>query len=296
MAGDWMKIELELPDKPEIHAMAGMLGIDPDAVVGKLIRVWQWFDKHTTDGNAHGVSFALVDRVTSVSGFGESMSFVGWLEQHDKTLVMPRFDRHTSKSAKTRALGAKRVANFNAKPNADTNANTNGASVSDALPREEKRRDKEHTADKPAAFCFKTTLLEAGGMPDLVTDWMKVRSKLKATNTKTAFTMFMGQVSKAGYTVNQALEICCARSWKGFEAEWVKDVKPVTSEEQVKADPAEAQRSKEWAQFEYAVRSFRETVWPDGMEADRLRRAAEIQEIANSFGVTFERPLLEVAA
>jgi hypothetical protein len=105
-----MKIELELPDKPEVHAMAGMLNIDSDAVVGKLIRVWQWFDKHTTDGNAYGVTYSLLDRITNVTGFSESMVLVGWLEQKDKILHMPKFDRHTSASAKTRASTAKRVA------------------------------------------------------------------------------------------------------------------------------------------------------------------------------------------
>ena len=130
MAGDWMKIELELPDKQEVHAIANQLNIDPDAVVGKLIRVWQWFDKHTTDGNAYGVTYSLVDRITSITGFGEAMSFVGWLEQNDKVLTMPKFDRHTSNSAKTRALTANRVQK---KRNADV--------TMQALPREEKRRD-----------------------------------------------------------------------------------------------------------------------------------------------------------
>jgi hypothetical protein len=141
MAGDWMKIELELPDKPEVHAIAGMLNIDPDCVVGKLIRVWQWFDKHTVDGNAYGVTYSLPDRISGVIGFGEAMAFVGWLEHHDKTLVMPKFDRHTSASAKTRALTAKRVASHKTKSNANSNDVGNGAGVSDALPREEKRRD-----------------------------------------------------------------------------------------------------------------------------------------------------------
>ena len=84
------------------------------------------------------------------------------------------------------------------------------------------------TAMKADGFSFPTALLEAGGNPDLVADWLKVRAKLKATNTKSAFNLFMGQVAKAGYTVNQALEICCARSWKGFQADWVKDIKPAT--------------------------------------------------------------------
>jgi len=133
MAGDWMKIELELPDKPEVHSIAAMLNIDPDAVVGKLIRIWQWFDKHTTDGNAFGVTYSLPDRISGVSGFAEAMVFVGWLEQNDKTLTMPKFDRHTSNSAKTRAQTQKRVAKIR-----------NAATVTEALP-EKRREEKNNT-------------------------------------------------------------------------------------------------------------------------------------------------------
>ena len=135
MAGDWMKVELELPDKPEVHAISNMLNLDPDLVVGKLLRVWQWFDKHTTDGNAYGVTFSLPDRITGVTGFGESMMFVGWLEQNDKILTMPKFDRHTSQSAKKRALTNKRVDKLR---NADVTLT--------ALPREEKRREDIYTS------------------------------------------------------------------------------------------------------------------------------------------------------
>lgn len=130
MAGDWMKIELELPDKPEVHSMATTLNLDPDCIVGKLVRVWQWFDKHTVDGNAFGVTYSLLDRITRVTGFGEAMMFVGWMEQNDKTLTMPKFDRHTSASAKQRALTAKRV----------EKVRTKNVTV-EALPREEKRRE-----------------------------------------------------------------------------------------------------------------------------------------------------------
>lgn len=127
MAGDWMKIELEMPDKPEVHYIAGALNLDPDAVVGKLIRVWQWFNKHTENGNAYGVTFLLIDRITGVTGFGEAMSFAGWLDQRDKVLVMPKFDRHTSESAKKRALTNRRVAEFR-----------NAHSVTKSVTREEK--------------------------------------------------------------------------------------------------------------------------------------------------------------
>jgi hypothetical protein len=150
MAGDWMKIELELPDKPEVHYIAGALNLDPDAVVGKLMRVWSWFDKHTTDGNALGVTYSLIDRITGATGFGEAMQFAGWLEQRDKTLVMPAFDKHTSKSAKERALTAKRVAK-----------SRNGGVTPEPLAREEKRREeekKERTPRQPKTKSEETTL------------------------------------------------------------------------------------------------------------------------------------------
>lgn len=138
MAGDWMKVELELPDKPEVHYIAGVLNLDPDAVVGKLLRVWGWFDKHTENGNAVGVTFTLLDRITNVTGFAEAMAVSGWLEQDGHVLIIPNFDRHNGKSAKKRALTAKRVNQHKLKTNAEGNA----PSVNNALPREEKRREE----------------------------------------------------------------------------------------------------------------------------------------------------------
>ena len=142
MAGDWMKIELELPDKPEVHYIANALNLDPDAVVGKLIRIWQWFDKHTTDGNAFGVTYSLLDRITSVTGFGESMFLCGWMEQNDKVLTMPKFDRHTSESAKTRALTSKRVNKSRANNVTQMYENCNAENVTKTLP--EKRREEKN--------------------------------------------------------------------------------------------------------------------------------------------------------
>lgn len=139
MAGDWIKMAVDLPEKPEVWQIAGMVGIDADTVVGKLLKVWRWFDAHTESGNAAGVTYALVDHVTSVTGFGEAMSLAGWLEQNGTMLSLPHFERHNGKTAKNRALTAKRVASHKHKSNDGGNA----VSVTSALPREEKRREEE---------------------------------------------------------------------------------------------------------------------------------------------------------
>ena len=110
MAGDWIKVQTNLPDKPEVHYVAKLLNIDPDAVVGKLIRVWSWFDQNTENGDAVGVTIALLDRITFQTGFGEALLQVGWMREDGVILRMPKFDRHTSKSAKNRALTSERMA------------------------------------------------------------------------------------------------------------------------------------------------------------------------------------------
>lgn len=39
MAGDWLKFEKATLDKPEVFAIAAFTGLDPDAVLGKLLPV-----------------------------------------------------------------------------------------------------------------------------------------------------------------------------------------------------------------------------------------------------------------
>ena len=114
MAGDWLKMEVNLPEKPEVWQIAGILRIDPDAVVGKLLKVWRWFDAHTENGNANGVGFAVVDAAAGVVGFAEAMSLCGWLQQVGTSLQLPKFESHNGKTAKTRAETARRVAKHKA--------------------------------------------------------------------------------------------------------------------------------------------------------------------------------------
>jgi hypothetical protein len=137
-------MEVRLPDKPEVWQIAGMLGIDADSVVGKLLRVWGWFDAHTEDGNAASVTYPLVDRVAGVNGFAEAMAMAGWLEQRGSVLHLPNFDRHNGKTAKNRALTNERVAKHrksNAPANANANAPSNADTVTKTVTREEKRRE-----------------------------------------------------------------------------------------------------------------------------------------------------------
>lgn len=137
MAGDWIKVEVCTPDKPEVFTIAERLGLDPDTAFGKCFRVWAWWDQHNETGNAVNVSKPLIDRIAGQQCFAEAMISVGWLDLADGSCFLPKFDRHNGKTAKNRALTAKRVANFKRNGNDDGN----DALTQDALPREEKRRE-----------------------------------------------------------------------------------------------------------------------------------------------------------
>lgn len=140
MAGDWIKFEVATSDKPEVWAIAGELGIDPDAVVGKLLRVWAWFDQHTTDGNAPSVTSALLDRCVGVTGFCKAVTLAGWMVDDGNTISLPNFDAHNGETAKKRCQTAKRVAKHK-KGNAIDNAKVTQSALPNALPREDTRED-----------------------------------------------------------------------------------------------------------------------------------------------------------
>jgi hypothetical protein len=148
MAGDWVKFESATPDKPEVFEIAGALDIDPDAVVGKLLRVWIWFDQHTENGNAPVTVRALLDRKTNVPGFCDAMERAGWMRSDGENLWLPNFGRQNGQTAKNRALTAKRSAKAKERQRSG-NAKSNAPSVTrpspKPLPREEKRREEYST-------------------------------------------------------------------------------------------------------------------------------------------------------
>lgn len=87
-------------------------------------------------------------------------------------------------------------------------------SVSDPSQEEEKPAKKTRSVSVPK--------------PEEVTQeswdaWMQVRKNKKAsTLNSVAWARFKNEAQKAGLTLQQAVTICAAKEWRGFEAEWLK--------------------------------------------------------------------------
>lgn len=108
MAGDWIKVRVNLPDDPAVFRMASVHGCSTEQVVGHLIRIWAWATDQLEDGHARNVTLSQLDAVARVTGFGQSMVDVGWLVVQPDGLLFPRWERHLSQGAKQRVLATER--------------------------------------------------------------------------------------------------------------------------------------------------------------------------------------------
>jgi hypothetical protein len=249
MAGDWIKFELITLDKPEVCQIADLADIDPDAVVGKLLRVWGWFDQQTADGNAPSVTKRLLDRMTGVIGFCEHMKAVGWMIEVDGVISLPNFERHNGKTAKNRLLTAKRVANHKA-----ANGKGNARSVSSALPREDVEKSKElnpsHTPadvrDEPSAGGSPPAAPPptAGPVP-MTLDWEPDQRRLQALAVRAGLPMTLfAPEAIAGFVIHHEAKGLSktANEWLASLVNWVKrdaeQAKSAASQGNVRPFPA----------------------------------------------------------
>jgi hypothetical protein len=108
MAGDWIKVRVNLPDDPAVFRMASVHGVSTEQIVGHLIRVWAWATDQLESGHARNVTLSQLDAVARVTGFGQSMVEVGWLVVQPDGLMFPRWERHLSQGAKQRVLATER--------------------------------------------------------------------------------------------------------------------------------------------------------------------------------------------
>ena len=215
MAGDWIKFELSTFEKTEIYQIAESSGIDEDAVIGKLLRVWGWFDQQTESGNAMSVSKKLLDRLCGVTGFCDHMIKAGWMTETGDgsamTISLPNFDRHNGKTAKNRALTAKRVALHK----------VNASLTHDALPREEKRRE-EKKESKPKVDKFDAMTMKPENVSEQVwAEWCQARTESRKPLTKAMCTAQAKQL--AGHAnADEVIRKSIAAGWQGLFPDSVK--------------------------------------------------------------------------
>jgi len=140
MAGDWIKMRLDLQTHPKVVRILSATKSDKFRAIGGLHAVWSVFDTHSVDGRLAGYTPETLDHVIGWAGFAEAMIAVDWLAcDGEEALILPEFDEHNGKSGKRRAEDQKRKRNERSSPQSVRNLSENEADKK--LTREEKRRE-----------------------------------------------------------------------------------------------------------------------------------------------------------
>ena len=227
MAGDWVKLRLDLHDDPATIGIAAALGMAEDMVVGKLHRAWGWANRHTFDGNASGVTAAWLDRYVCTPGFAQAMCAVGWLVDEPGGIVFPRFDRHNSEGAKQRALTAQRVAEHRQREEraAKSNASRVTAGVTpplpDALPEKRREEKSKQTLPPPPPEAADAIELPAevdcSAFRSALKEWIVYRDQRKPRLTPLGLQKIIQEWSKKGVArFVAAVQYSICQGWQGI--------------------------------------------------------------------------------
>ena len=89
-------------------------------------------------------------------------------------------------------------------------------------------------------FDFRAGLLALGVTEETADAWLDVRKRAKAVNSELALRDIAAEIEKAaadGWTAEDCIRRAAAKSWRGFEAAWIKPKQPGNPTPNPRTDP-----------------------------------------------------------
>lgn len=143
--------------------------------------------------------------------------------EREKGSAVPAYTESMSQAVDLTTLTINRDKNGTSPDNNETNRADSLSLIPDSLSPITDSLAETPAVDKSPKFNFKQEFLNLGVDENLLTDWLAVRKKKKATNTKTAFKKLMTEIGKANISPSEAIRISTEKDWKGFEASWLSN-------------------------------------------------------------------------
>ena len=126
----WTPARHELHSDPAVLWIATKLSITEDEVVGRLFRIWFWFDAHSLDGSAV-LPDGYLGRLCGNSDLPAAMMDpdVAWLRRDGNRYTIPNFKHWMGKGAKKRLLDARRKSDDRATAGPENGISENEADI-----------------------------------------------------------------------------------------------------------------------------------------------------------------------
>ena len=127
-------------------------------------------------------------------------------------------------------------------PEAEAEADTESEADQKQTPAQPASSEVDARPEKPAAgaavrFDPIRYLLEHGADQQTADDYIAQRKGKKAASSHTALRAIVSEAEKARLPLQAVLELCCARGWVGFKAEWADQQARAGPSNPVKFDP-----------------------------------------------------------
>lgn len=261
MAGDWIKMRVNLVTHPKVMHMAeillqdhrylkwsglayGLGGWPPDedeehnerhaalritryVVVTSLLRFWSYANDHAKAERIERLSQFDVDEIAGTPGFGEAVASAGWAEfDAEGGVRLPGFAEHNTSVEQRKTSGAERQKAYRQRLKErqinGVNSDVTGDVTNDVTLSEREDKRREEITPRKASATASVVVFE--NVSDSIRDeWLALRKKLRAPVTQRVVDTIAKEALKAGMTLEQALAKCCDRGWRGFEAKWLDD-------------------------------------------------------------------------
>ncbi|MFA6185514.1 MAG: hypothetical protein WC720_05220 [Candidatus Shapirobacteria bacterium] len=88
----------------------------------------------------------------------------------------------------------------------------------------ESESESELKNENDVIFDFKKSILNLGVEEKVINEWLKIRKSKKASNSEIAFNSIKNEIEKSNMSANKCIEMAVIKSWRGFEAEWIKNI------------------------------------------------------------------------
>lgn len=110
MAGEYLMVDIDIWNKPEVQELVDLTGTCVDSVVARLQRMWGWASLHTADGVIRATPERLARLHGGDAAYWLAVETVGWVkfDAEAGTMTVSNWERRFSKAAKARAVDRNR--------------------------------------------------------------------------------------------------------------------------------------------------------------------------------------------
>jgi len=192
--------------------------------VGHVIAVWSAMMENASQASPRGqlqgwddedVAVLLGFDIEQVSAIRTAMqgkvldgdALCAWEKRQPK--------REDSAASRTKAWRERNKPKGDESTDAVTHGDASERAVTLETETETEKKEQKKTRALPAAD------LLPGISEQVAKDFIAIRKAKKAPLTETAVAGIQREADKAGLTLQSAIELCCARGWSGFKADWV---------------------------------------------------------------------------